>query len=54
VGGGRWLCLPMLVALYRNPIHVFPEMKLLGLVPNSYIHDVTVSIYIFPRWLTDT
>ncbi len=22
----------------KNPIYVFPEMKLCGLVPNSYIH----------------
>ncbi len=27
---------------YQNPIYVFQEMKLRGLVPNSYIH-VTVS-----------
>ncbi len=24
----------------ENPIYVFPEMKLRGLVPNSYIHAV--------------
>ncbi len=27
---------------YQNPIYVFPEIKLRGLVPNSYIH-VTVT-----------
>ncbi len=32
----------------ENPIFNFPEMKLCGLVPNSYIH-VSV-IYIFPGW----
>ncbi len=31
----------------ENPIHVFPEIKLSSLVPNSYIH-VSVSDYIFP------
>jgi hypothetical protein len=33
--------------LYHNPTYVFPEMKLRGLVPNSYIH-VSVSDLIFP------
>jgi hypothetical protein len=32
----------------ENPMFVFPEMKLRGLVPNSYIH-VSMSYYIFPR-----
>ncbi len=32
----------------ENPIYVFPEMKLWGLVPNSYIH-VSVSIYIYSQ-----
>jgi hypothetical protein len=31
----------------KNPIYVFSEMKLSGLVPNSYIH-VSVGDYIFP------
>jgi hypothetical protein len=32
----------------ENPISVFPEMKLRGLVPNSYIH-VSVSDLYIPR-----
>jgi hypothetical protein len=32
----------------KNPIYVFPEMKLRGLVPNSYIH-VFVSYLYIPR-----
>jgi hypothetical protein len=32
----------------ENPIHVFPEMKLCGLVPNSYIH-VSVSYLYIPK-----
>jgi hypothetical protein len=32
----------------ENPIHVFPGMKLRGLVPNSYI-DVSVSDLYIPR-----
>jgi hypothetical protein len=33
----------------ENPIYVFPEMKLRGLVPNSYIHlSVGDLQYIFP------
>ncbi len=32
----------------ENPIYVFPEMKLRGLVPNSYIH-VSVSDVHIPR-----
>jgi hypothetical protein len=35
-------------ALYRNPIHVFPEIKLSSLVPISYIH-VSVSDLYIPR-----
>jgi hypothetical protein len=31
-----------------NPIYVFPEMKLRGLVPNSYIHVSVRELYI-PR-----
>jgi hypothetical protein len=32
----------------ENPIYVFPEMKLRGLVPNSYIHVSVKKLYI-PR-----
>jgi hypothetical protein len=32
----------------KNPIYIFPEMKLRGLVPNSYIH-VYVSDLNIPR-----
>jgi hypothetical protein len=32
----------------KNPIYVFPEMKLRGLVPNFYIH-VSVSDFYIPR-----
>ncbi len=32
----------------ENPIYVFPEMKLRGLVPNYYIH-VSVSYLYIPR-----
>jgi hypothetical protein len=32
----------------EDPIYVFPEMKLRGLVPNSYIH-VSVSDLYIPR-----
>ncbi len=32
----------------KNPIYVFPEMKLCGLVPNAYIH-VSVSDLCIPR-----
>jgi hypothetical protein len=32
----------------ENPIYVFPEMKLPGLVPNSYIHVSVSNLYI-PR-----
>jgi hypothetical protein len=30
----------------ENPIYVFPEMKLRGLVPNSYIHVYVSDLYI--------
>jgi hypothetical protein len=30
----------------QNPIYVFPEMKLRGLVPNSYIHVSLSYLYI--------
>jgi hypothetical protein len=39
----------------KNPIYVFPEMKLSGLVPNSYIHGSVSDLYILrislPIWL---
>ncbi len=43
----------MLLAWYiqhctKNPIYAFPEMKLRGLVSNSYIHAVSLSdLYIY-------
>jgi hypothetical protein len=39
----------LLIYVYctENPIYVFPEMKLRGLVPSSFIH-VSVSDFIFP------
>jgi hypothetical protein len=36
---------PSFVHCTENPIYVFPEMKLRGVVPNSYIH---VSVSDFP------
>jgi hypothetical protein len=34
----------------ENPIYVFPEMKLRGHVPNSYIHVSVSNLYTeFPR-----
>jgi hypothetical protein len=39
----------------ENPIYVFPDMKLCGLVPNSYIHISVSDLYIprigLPIWL---
>ncbi len=39
----------------ENPIYVFPERKLCGLVPNSYIHVSVSDLYIprigLPIWL---
>jgi hypothetical protein len=39
----------------ENPIYVFPEMKLFGLVPNSYILVSVSDLYIprinLPIWL---
>ena len=39
----------------ENPINVFPEIKLRGLVPNSYIHVSVRDLYIprigLPIWL---
>jgi hypothetical protein len=39
----------------KNPIYVFPEMKLGGLVPNSYIHVSVNDLYLprigLPVWL---
>jgi hypothetical protein len=34
----------------KNPIYVFPEMKLRGLGPNSYV-NVSVSDLYLPIWL---
>jgi hypothetical protein len=38
----------------ENPIYVFPEMKLRGLVPNFYIHVSVSNLYIpgigLPIW----
>jgi hypothetical protein len=39
----------------ENPTYVFPEMKLRGLVHNSYIHKSVSDLYIprigWPIWL---
>ncbi len=35
------------ITLYRNPNHVFPDMNLRGLIPNSYIY-VSVSDLFIP------
>ncbi len=39
----------------ENPIYVFPEIKLRGLIPNSYIHVSVSDLYIprigLPKWL---
>jgi hypothetical protein len=39
----------------KNPIDVFPEMKLFDLIPNSYIHVSVSDLYIprigLPIWL---
>ncbi len=39
---------PLLARLHstENPIYVFPEMKLQGFVPNSYIHVSVRDLYI--------
>jgi hypothetical protein len=41
----------------ENPIYVFSEMKLRGLVPNSYIHvsvcDLNIPRIPLPIWQTD-
>jgi hypothetical protein len=48
---------PNIVSLHcaENPIYVFFEMKLRGLVPNSYIHESVCDLYIprigLPIWL---
>jgi hypothetical protein len=38
----------------ENSIYVYPEMKLCGLVPNSYIHVSVSDLYIprigLPNW----
>jgi hypothetical protein len=30
----------------KNPIYVFPEIKLCGLIPNAYIHVFVSDLYI--------
>jgi hypothetical protein len=39
----------------KNPIYVFPEMKLCGLNPNSYVHVSVSDLYVpridVPIWL---
>jgi hypothetical protein len=35
----------------KNPIYVFPEMKLRGLVPNSYVHVSVRPRIGLPIWL---
>jgi hypothetical protein len=39
----------------KNPIYVFPEMKLRGFIPNSYNHVSVSNLYIprdgLPIWL---
>ncbi len=43
------------ITLYRNPIYVFQDMKLLGLVPNSYIYVSVSDLFVpstgLPIWL---
>jgi hypothetical protein len=36
----------------ENPIYVFPEMKLRGLVPNSYNHVSVSDLYIYSQDLS--
>ncbi len=61
--GGRGLqcnfgCVRVCTTLYQNPIYVFPEMKLHGLIPNSYIHVSLSGLYIpriaLPIWMQQT
>jgi hypothetical protein len=46
---------PLQVHCTESPINVFPEIKLRGLVPNSYIHVSVRDLYIprigLPIWL---
>jgi hypothetical protein len=48
-------CLPDSAHCTENLIYVFPEMKLSGLVPSSYIHVSVINLYIprigLPVWL---
>jgi hypothetical protein len=50
-----YLRFPRGIHCTENPIYVFPEMKLRGLVPNSYIHVSVSGLYIprihMPIWL---
>ncbi len=47
--------MPSLQHCAKNPIYVFPDIKLYGLVPNSYIHVAESNLYIprlgLPIWL---
>ncbi len=49
---------PFCLHCTENPIHLFPEMKLRGLVPNSYIYvsvrDLYTSRIDLPIWLQQT
>ena len=41
-----WPPYASLTALYQKSDNVFPEMKMRGLVPNSYIHVSVSTLYI--------
>ncbi len=45
---GGWCMYRLTAGLHykEDPIHVFPETKLLGLVPNAYIHGSVSDLYI--------
>jgi hypothetical protein len=38
--------IPKVLYCTKNPIFVFPEMKLQNLIPNSYIHVSVSNLYI--------
>ncbi len=52
---GRKKNINWLLQCTENPIYVYPELKLHGLVPNSYIHVSVSDLYIprigLPIWL---
>jgi hypothetical protein len=50
LGTGKRLTLFYSVHCIENPTYVFPEMKLWGLVPNSYIYVSMSQVYF--RWST--